>query len=324
MKHSALFAAGFILFFSVAFSAYSLHAETYPNRPIEMVITLPPGDNLDMTGRAIGAELSKVLKTPVIPVNKTGGAGLMGTDAVAKGKKDGYTILLANSNIIYAYATNPENVPYNVFQDLEPLCSVASIAITLAVQAQSPWNTIKEFADYAKQNPGNVRVSTTGVGGAGHFDFEVIRTETKTPLIMVPYKGGSPAMTALLGGHAEAGILASGLIAPHIKAGKLRALLTSRKIPEFPSIPTLRDLGFARDMSSTWFAFFVPSGVPESARKVLIAGLEKCIKSADVLNAMQNLGVLEDYKPAGEFKKMMAEEYGMIKDVFKSTEPPTK
>ena len=324
MKTSALSVVGFVVFFSLAFSAHSVHAETYPSRPIEMVITLPPGDNLDMTGRAIGAELAKVLNTPVFPVNKTGGAGLIGTEAVAKGRKDGYSILLANSNIIYAYVTNPENVPYNVFQDLEPLCSVASIAITLTVQAQSPWNSMKELADYSKQNPGKVRVSTTGVGGVGHFNFEVIKAETKAPIIMVPYKGGSPAMTAVLGGHAEAGILASGLVAPHIKAGKLRTLLISRRVPEFPDIPTSKDLGFMRNLSSTWFAFFVASGVPESARKVLIAGIEKCIKSPDVINAIRNLGVLEDYKPAAEFKKTMAEEYGMIKDVFKNIEPPTK
>ena len=324
MKTSILYAVGFLVFFSLTFSAPPLHSQTYPNRPIEMVITLPPGDNLDTTGRVIGSELAKVLKTPVIPVNKTGGAGLIGTDAVAKGKKDGYTILLANSNIIYAYVTNPENVPYNVFQDLEPLCSVASIAITFTVQAQSPWNTLRELADYAKQNPGKIRVSTTGVGGVGHFDFEVIQAETKAPMIMVPYKGGSPAMTAILGGHAEAGIIASGLIAPHVKAGKLRALLTSRKVPEFPNIPTLKDLGYMRDMSSTWFAFFVPSGVPESVRSILIAGLEKSIKSPEIVNVIQNLGVLEDYKPAGEFKRMMAEEYGMIKEVFKSSETPAK
>jgi tripartite-type tricarboxylate transporter receptor subunit TctC len=324
MKKFALFVVGFIVIFSLTFSAHPSHAETYPNQPIQMVITLPPGDNLDITGRAIGSELAKILKTPVIPVNKTGGAGLIGTDVVAKGKKDGYTILLANSNIIYAYVTNPENVPYNVFQDLEPLCSVASIAITLTVQAQSPWNTLQELVDYTKQNQGKVRVSTTGVGGVGHFDFEVIRAETKAPIIMVPYKGGSPAMTALLGGHAEAGILSSGLISPHIKAGKLRALLISRKVPEFPNTPTLKDLGYKRDMSSTWFGFFVPSGVPDSVRKVLIAGLEKCIKSPDVINTIQNLGVFEDYKPAGEFKKMMVEEYGMIKDVFKNIEPPAK
>jgi len=104
-----------------------------------------------MTGRAIGAELAKVLNTPSFRLIKPGGQDLIGTEAVAKGRKDGYSILLANSNIIYAYVRIRKNVPYNVFQDLEPLCSVASIAITLTVQAQSPWNSMKELADYSSR-----------------------------------------------------------------------------------------------------------------------------------------------------------------------------
>src|SRR4030066_1872265 len=110
-KMTACLLAGLIiLVFSTSIICPS-HAQTYPNQPIQMVITLAPGDTLDLTGRAIGAEMAKILNTPVLPVNKTGGAGMVGADLVAKGKKDGYTILYTNSNIIYAYATNPENVP---------------------------------------------------------------------------------------------------------------------------------------------------------------------------------------------------------------------
>jgi tripartite-type tricarboxylate transporter receptor subunit TctC len=324
MKKITFLVTGFIYLFSLIFLIPPLRAETFPSQPIQIVITLAPGDSLDLTGRAIASELAKVLKIPVIPVNKTGGAGTVGADFVAKGKKDGYTTLYVNSNIIYTYATNPENVPYNPFQDLEPLCLAASVPLLIAVQADSPWKTLQELVDYIKQNPGKVRGSSTGVGSVGHFGYEVIRAETGAEIIMVPYKGASPGLTALLGGHVEVAIPSFSLVIPQLKAGKVRTILTSKKIPEFPNIPTLTQLGYKHDMSSVWFGFFLPTGVPDSVKKVLNSGLEKSIKSGDVVNAFQNIGALEDYKPAAEFKKMMIEEYGMVKELFKTAGPPAK
>ena len=324
MKKMTFIFIGLTFMFSLMFPVQPLQAETYPSQPIQLVITLAPGDSLDLTGRAISAELTKMLKTPVVPVNKTGGAGTVGADFVAKGKKDGYTILYTNSNIIYAYATNPEDIPYNPFQDLEALCLAVSVPLLIAVQAEAPWKSIQELVDYIKQNPGKIRGSSTGVGSVGHFGYEVIRAETGAAITMVPYKGASPGLTALLGGHVEVAIPSYSLAAPQLKAGKIRILLTSKKIPEFPQIPTLTQLGYKRDMSSVWFGFFVPPGVPDSAKKVLLTGLEKSIKSSDVLNALQNLGALEDYKPSGEFKKMMTDEYGMIKNLFKTAGSPVK
>jgi tripartite-type tricarboxylate transporter receptor subunit TctC len=324
MKKITLFVVGLVVVLFTTFLVHPVWSETYPSQPIQMVITLAPGDAGDLTGRAIGSELAKILKTPVIPINKTGGAGTVGTDFVAKGKKDGYTILYTYSSIVYTYATNPENVPYNPFQDLEPLCLAASVPLLIAVQADSPWKTIQELVDYIKQNPGKIRGSSTGVGSVGHFGYEVIRAETGATITMVPYKGATPGLTALLGGHVEVAIPAFTIVSPQLKAGKVRVLLTSKKIPEFPQIPTLTQLGYKHDMSSVWFGFFLPIGVPDSVKKVLISALEKSIKSTDVVNAFQNLGAVEDYKPSGEFKKMMTEEYEMIKDLFKVAGPPPK
>ena len=312
-----------ILVFSTSIICPS-YAQTYPSQPIQMVITLAPGDTLDLTGRAIGAEMAKILNTPVLPVNKTGGAGMVGADFVAKGKKDGHTLLYINSNIIYSYAANPENVPYNPFQDLEPLCLAVSVPLLLAVQPESPWKSFQELVSYMKQNPGKIRGSSTGVGSVGHFGYEVIRTETGAEINMIPYKGASPGLTALLGGHVEVAIPSFALVQPQLQAGKVRILLTSKKIPDYPQIPTLTQLGYKRDMSSVWFGFFIPAGVPDPVKKVLASALEKSIKSTDVAKTVQTLGALEDYKPAGEFKKAMTEEYDMVKNLFKTVSSPSK
>ncbi len=299
-------------------------AQTYPNQPIQLVITLAPGDTLDLTGRSIATEMAKILKTSVVPVNKTGGSGTAGADFVAKGKKDGYNVLYINSNIIYAYASNPGEVPYNPFQDLEPLCQAVSVPLLLAVQADAPWKTFQELVDYMKQNPGKIRGSSTGVGSVGHFGYEVIRLETRGEINMIPFKGAAPGLTALLGGHVEVAIPSYALVSPQLKAGKVRILLSSKKLPDYPHIPTLTQLGFKRDMSSVWFGFFLASGTPGPVKQTLLSSLEKSLKSTDVVNAIRNLGAIEDHKPAAEFKKAMTEEYDMVKNLLKAAPPPSK
>lgn len=322
-KTTAGLLAGMVIFVFSTSIVYPSYAQNYPSQPVQMVITLAPGDTLDLTGRAIGAEMAKILNTPVLPINKTGGAGTVGADFVAKGKKDGYTILYINSNLIYSYATNPDNVPYNPFQDLEPLALAVSVPLLLAVQPESPWKSFQDLVSYMKQNPGKIRGSSTGVGSVGHFSYEVIRMETGAEINMIPYKGASPGLTALLGGHVEIAIPSFALVQPQLQAGKVRILLTSKKIPDYPQIPTLTQLGYKRDMSSVWFGFFVPPGVPDPVKKVLASALEKSIKSADVAKTLQTLGALEDYKSAGEFRKTMLEEYNAVRTLLKSAAPPS-
>ena len=248
----------------------------------------------------------------------------MGVDYVVRGKKDGYNILYCNSNLIYTYALNPETTPYNPFQDLEPLCQAGTVPLLIAVQAESPWKSFKELVDYTKKNPGKIRGSSSGIGSIGHFCYEIIRMETGADITMIPYKGAMPGFTALLGGHVEVGIPALSVVSPHLASGKVRAFLTSKKIPEHPEIPTLTELGYKRDMASVWNAAFVPTGVADSVKKILGSAFEKSIKTPDVANIMQKIGYVQDYKPGEEVKKSMLEEYTIIKDLSKTMGPIAK
>jgi len=310
---------GVPFFFCFVLWHHPIQAQTYPTQPIQMVIPLSPGDTVDLAGRAIATEMSKILKTSVIIVNKPGGGGTIGADSVVRSKKDGYTLLFAISGIYYAHAVNPESVPYNPLTDLDPLCSAVSVPMMMPVQADSPWKNFADLMTYMKQNPGKVRGSSTGVGSVGFFNFEVIRLETGNAINMIPFKGASPALTALLGGHVETSALTLGLISPHVKAGKLRVLLTSQKVPEFPDIPTLKQLGYKRDIMSIRFSFYLPVGVPDSVKKVLVPAIEKAVKTPEVVNAIQQIGAIEDFVPGEEFKKMMTEEYGMVRQLMKAS-----
>jgi tripartite-type tricarboxylate transporter receptor subunit TctC len=317
MKKVIWAVAAFVFIFSFIIPALPSHAQTYPSQPIQLVIMMAPGDSLDINGRAISAELSKILKTHVIPINKPGAGGGLGVDSVAKAKKDGYTILFSNSSIVYTYALNPENIPYNPFEDLDPLCEVASVPLVLAVRADAPWDTFQELVSYSQKNPGKVRAAFTGVGSVGHYNFEAIRAATGVEFTTVPFKGASPGLTAILGGHVDLGTFALSLALPHFEAGKIRFLLTSQRIPKMPNIPTLTQLGYKKDMSSAWFAFFVPTGTPEPVKKILISALEKAVKSEEVINTNQRLVILDEYKPAAEFKAMMREGYESAKQLLK-------
>jgi tripartite-type tricarboxylate transporter receptor subunit TctC len=324
MKKITFFISGVSAILYLTLLAHPVQSQTYPSHPIQMVIPMAAGDMLDLTGRAIASRLSDVLKTPVIPINKPGGGGTVGGDFVAKGKKDGYTILYGFSSVYIAHAMNPEAVPYNPLQDLEPLCLAVSFPLTLAVRADSPWKSFQDLVDYIKKNPGKVRGSTGGVGTGGHIGYEIIRVETGAAITMVPYKGASPAVTAILGGHVEVTSVAKSLLTPHIKAGTLRGLLNSQKVPEFPDIPTLTQLGYKRNLPSVRCPFFLPTGAPESVKNILSSALEESIKSPDVVNTIRTLGVIADYNPAEEFKKMMIEEYETVREFFKTAGPPGK
>lgn len=324
MKKSVWLLVGFV--FSLCFVLWHppLDAQTYPNQPIQMIITLSPGDTVDLAGRVIGAEMSKILKTPVVVVNKPGGGGTLGAETVVRSKKDGYTLLFGINGIYYAHAVNPESVPYDPLTDLDPLCSPVSVPMALPVLADSPWKSFQELMNYMKQNPGKVRGGTVGVASVGFFNFEVIRMETGNAVTVIPFKGGSPAMTALLGGHVETGQPTFGLIAPHVKAGKLRVLLTSQKVPEFPDVPTLKELGYKRDMMSIRFAFYLPVGTPDSVKKVLAPAMETAAKDPEVVKAIQKMGAIVDFVPGAQYKKMMADEHAMVRQVIKTSPPAGK
>ena len=321
MKKCFRFLFGSALILSIVLCHLPSSAQTYPTQPIQMVIPMAPGDTVDIAGRAIATEMNKLLKTPVIAINKVGGGGTIGADSVVRSKKDGYTILFANSNIYYAHAISPDTVPYHPLTDLDTLCLAVSVPLTVPVQAESPWKTFQELMAYMKQNPGKVRGSSSGVGSVGHYNFEVIRIETGNAITMIPFKGASPAMTALLGGHVETSTLSLSLIAPNVQAGKLRILLMSQKVSEFPNVPTLKQLGYKQDIMPVRFAFYTPTGLPESVKKVLVPAIEKAIQAPEVLSAIKNMGAIEDFVPGEQFKKMLAEEYAMARQLLKSAAP---
>jgi tripartite-type tricarboxylate transporter receptor subunit TctC len=294
----------------LGFGLPTAQAQSYPNRPIQLIIPNVAGSIMDINSRILTDELGRLLGTQVVVTAKPGGASILGTDAVAKAKKDGYTIgYISASGLIYTRITHPETFPYDPDKDLEPLGLHLFIPLSCAVQASSPWKTFGELIDYAKKNPKKLRVSTIGVGAIDHFNLEVMQAMTGAEFTMIPFKGGESVITALLGGHVEVTFDAFGKVKPHLDAGQMRVLLVSKKMAGYPEVPTAHDLGYKQGLLSTWFAFYGPSGLPEDVKKTLVTAIEKAVKNPELKAKAEKMGYVVDYKSPAELNKLKNEEF---------------
>lgn len=308
----------FVTLLLFLFLPNSLRAQGYPKQPINLIIPLAPGDATDVAGRTIGEGLSKLLKVPVVAVNRPGAGGTIGTDSAVKAPKDGYTILITNNaSLVFNRILTPETVPYDPFKDLTPIGMAVRTPIILAVHKDVPFKNFAEMAEYGKKNPGNIRIGTVGPGSVGHFTVEIVNSLSTADMTMIPFKGAGPAVTAALGGHIEGAAAAQGVVAEHLKAGTMRGIVASTRMPEFPQIPTLVQLGHKQNLLGVWSAFFAPAGVPAEVSKTLIAALEKVMKDPAVAARLANLGMVVDYEPPEKLLSEIREEHRTVEQIAK-------
>ena len=251
-------------------------AQGYPARPITMIVPFPPGGVADITGRPLAAIMEKTLKQPVVVVNRTGAGGALGMSQVAKSAPDGYTILMGLSSISIFPVSDRINgrQPAYEMKDFAPIALVSSDPTVLVVRAESTYRTLKDFVDAAKANPGKINYSSSGVYGTLHVAMEIFANAAGIKLFHVPYQGGGPAVTALLGGQVEA--LASGPAAAigQIKGGKMRALAawSDKRLALMPELPTFKELGYDAEFY-IWAGVFAPAATPQP---ILAQARDRC------------------------------------------------
>jgi tripartite-type tricarboxylate transporter receptor subunit TctC len=296
--------------------ALPVAAQSYPQSPITLVIPLAPGDGTDVAGRAMAEALTKLLKVAVVPINRPGGGMAIGTDSVVKAKKDGYTILITpNAALISGRIMNPDTVAYDPVKDLTHLGGATRTPVILTVKGDAPWRNLPELLEFAKKNPGKVRAATVGPGSIGHFSIETINALTGAGLTHVPFKGGAPGMTALLGGHVEIGAFSVGATSGHLKSGAMRGLVVSSKVPAFPEIPTLTELGYRQSLPGIWFAFYGPAGMPAEVTKVLVSAIEKVVKDPAIAATLAPFGMVQDYTPPDKVLAEIREEHRVLEEL---------
>jgi tripartite-type tricarboxylate transporter receptor subunit TctC len=316
-RRHVLFLVFSLLFFTIGIdqaAPTTASAAGYPDHVVQLVIPNVAGAQSDITGRILAAELEKVMGAKIVVNNKPGAATVLATDYVVRAKKDGYTLLYAGASaMIYAPITNPEVVHYDSAKDVEPLGLHFFLPQTITVRADAPWKTFPELVEYAKKNPGKVRVSTTGVGSSPHFILEMIQATTGAQFTHVPFEGGESVVTAVLGGHVEATCEAVAKVKPHVEAGKMRILLITNKMAAYSTIPTITELGYKQDLPLTWWGLWAGAGIPEEARKVLIPAVETAVKNSKP--KVDQLGNIAEYRSPAEVRKLRDEEYKKIYEV---------
>ena len=314
-------AAAFILVILLCGSVtHSDAQEKYPNRPITIVAPFPPGGVADLTARPVAAAMEKVLKNPVVVVNKTGAAGAVGMASVANSKPDGYNLLMALSSISIIPEADKlfDRKPAYTMAQLIPIALISADPTIFVVSADRPWKSVKEFVDDAKRRPGQISYSSSGVYGTLHMAMEMLSAAGGISLKHVPYSGAGPALTAILGGHVDT--LASGpaVVIPHIKSGKLRPLAGwgAKRVEALPDVPTFKELGYDIEFY-IWAGLFAPRGTPEPVMKSIRGAVREAVNTPEFKSAMEKLQTPVAYLDAPEFRKFWDKDAKMLADAIK-------
>ncbi|MEK6601063.1 MAG: tripartite tricarboxylate transporter substrate binding protein [Candidatus Binatota bacterium] len=313
-----LFVTLLVLILALPYWAWA--QESFPNRPITMVAPFPPGGVADLTARPVAAAMERVLKSPVVVVNKTGAAGAVGMSFVANSKPDGYTILMSLSSISIIPEADKlfDRKPAYTMDQLVPITLISADPTVLVVHADRPWKSVKEFVEDAKRRPGEISFSSSGVYGTLHMATEMLAHAAGIKLKHVPYGGAGPALTSILGGHVDA--LASGpaVVIPHIKAGKLRPLAGwgAKRVTSLPDLPTFKELSYDIEFY-IWAGVFAPRGTPEPALRRLRETVGQAVKEPVFKGAMEKIQTPIAYMDAPEFQKFWDKDAKMLADAIK-------
>ena len=259
-------------------------ADTFPNKPIRIIVPFAPGGIVDTSARVIGQELSKRWGQPVVVENRPGGNGFIGVMATVKAPADGYTLLMAHTG---EFAVNPAifpDVPYDLDRDLVPITMIADAPMVVVVNGNLPIKSMQDLLATAKAKPGTVGMSTPGTGSINHLVLEWMTLNTGVKFLHVPYKGGVPAITATAGGEVPAGKAALGSALAHIKSGRVRVLAVTTAERSFvdKSWPTLIESGIPDVRSSIWAGLFAPKDVPQPIIEKLYAEIAKILQTPEV------------------------------------------
>jgi tripartite-type tricarboxylate transporter receptor subunit TctC len=282
------------LFIAFVLALTSLaHAQTYPTRPLRLIVPTAPGGGTDFTGRLVAAKLSETLGQQVVVENRGGGGGSVGADNAAKATPDGYTLLLGS---IATHAVNPalyKKLPYDHIKDFAPVSLIGTVPNVLVVHPSVPAKSFAEFISYAKANPGKINYGSSGVGSPPHLSMELLRSLTGINMVHVPYKGAGPALADLLGGQVQAMCTSLAGQITYIRAGRVRALgvTTAKRNPQLPEVPTIVESGVPGYEVTIWYAVFAPVATPKAIVQRLNTEMVKALNSAEMKNRMAQQGM---------------------------------
>jgi tripartite-type tricarboxylate transporter receptor subunit TctC len=291
--------------------------DSYPGKPVRLVIPFAPGGITDIIGRVIAIKLSERLGTQVVVENRGGAGGIIGMEMAAKAKPDGYTLLFTTA----AFATNPSlyKVPFDPIKSFVPIAKAGVGVNVLTVYPGVPIQSVSELIAFAKKQPGKLACSVAGAGSFGHLAIEYFKSMAGVDFKTVQFKGGGPAAIDTMGGHTQVHFSALVTTMPHIKSGKLKALGVSgtARSKVFPDLPTIAESGLPGYEASIWLGFLAPAGTPKSALDRIYKELAVLLASEETRKSLENQGVEVDLLGPAEFGKFIEAEIAKWAKVVK-------
>jgi tripartite-type tricarboxylate transporter receptor subunit TctC len=306
---------------TLALASGFVHAQAaYPAKPITMVVPFPPGGVADTVGRPVAEAMSRELGQPVVIENRAGAGGGIGMAYVAKAPADGYTILMT----LASFTVLPEadvvlgRAPMYALNSLRPIARFTADPTVLAVRADAPWKTVKEFVDYAKAHPGQINYGSSGNYGTMHVPMEILAQNAGIKMQHVPYTGAGPAVVALLGGQIQAVSTGPASILQQVKAGKVRVLAHwgTGKLDTLPEVPSLKDSGFNAEYAQ-WSGLFVPAGVPDAVVQKLRAAARAAGNDPKVKEVILGAGSPVMFQDTPDFEKYVQADARRMAEVVK-------
>jgi tripartite-type tricarboxylate transporter receptor subunit TctC len=282
-------------------------AQSYPSKPIRMIIGFPPGGPSDIFGRAFAAALSANLGQPVVVENKPGAGGVVGMDMVAKAAPDGYTLGLNNQGAVAMAPYAMSKMPFNPNKDLALVTTVVKVPEVVVAHPSLAVSTLKDLVEKANANPGKINYGSAGAGGVTHLAGELLKAEAKIDIVHVPYKGAAPAVSDLLGGQVQMGIFDVPVVLPHIKSGKLKALAvtTGSRVPTLPDVATTAELGYPRVISDNWYGLVVPAATAADVVKRIQVAAVTVLRSKELMEQFEKVGGLAFPSTPAEYRSFL-------------------
>jgi tripartite-type tricarboxylate transporter receptor subunit TctC len=289
----------------LAFAAQAAFGQTYPAKPIRLIVPFPPGGTGDLLGRLAAKEMQTSLGQPVVVENRAGAGGAIGSEAVVRSEPDGYMLVLSN---IASQAIGPavnSKMPYDPVKDFTHIGLIAAVPSGIVVAANSPYGTLNALLEKARSGPGAVRFGSNGNGTSSHVKLEILKRVAKADITHVPYKGSAPATADLLGGQID------GLIAAVPDVGRnerlrMLAVTTEARAARWPNVPTVRELGLAPLTASNWFGISGPANIPGSVADRLNAALVAALNTPELAERLRDLGAEPNRMSRAQYTAMVA------------------
>lgn len=300
--------------------AAAASAQIWPERPITMVVPSAPGGSTDLAARVVGEALGKALGQPIVIDNKAGAAGNLGTEAVARAKPDGYTLLMQYSGYHVGNPALFAQIKWNPTKDFVPVALVMRAPHVIAVGGTHPANNLQEFIAWGRKNSRGIFYASSGNGSIQHIAGELFEQQAKVPATHVPYKGAGPAVNDLLGGQVDVFVTTPPSVIGHVAAGKLKAFAYTGKQrhPSMPNVPTSAEAGLPGYEVESWFAVFAPAGTPATVVTRLTQEIKTIVESEAYRKKMNDQGAFAAYMDPAALGQFVQSELALWAGVIKA------